>query len=204
MSRLFETIKVSDKKPFNLTFHNERMNGSRRELFGCSDQIDLEKILHVPDQIGSGVYKCRVIYEKEIEKIEWVEYSPKKIERLKIIEADEIDYSYKFLDREVFNRLLKQAGAGANEDILIIKNGKITDTSYSNIVLFDGKEWHTPAEPLLKGTQRAKLVSEKRIIEKEIALNDLKSYKEIKLINAMLGFEDAPTLPLKLIVESST
>lgn len=196
MSLLFETIKVRNRTLFNLTFHNERMNGSRRELFGCSDQIDLEKILHVPEKLGSGAYKCRVIYEKEIEKIEWVEYFPKKIERLKIIEADEIDYSYKFLDREIFNRLLKQAGAGANEDILIIKNGKVTDTSYSNIVLFDGKEWHTPAEPLLKGTQRAKLLSERRIIEKEIALSDLKLYKEIKLINAMLEFDDAPTLPV--------
>lgn len=199
MSRLFETIKVSNKKLFNLSFHNERMNRSRRELFECSDQIDLEKILHVPEEIGSGVYKCRVIYEKEIEKIEWAEYTPKKIERLKIIEADEINYSYKFFDREIFNTLLKQAGTGENEEILIIKNGKITDTSYSNIVLFDGKEWHTPAEPLLKGTQRAKLISEKKIIEKEIVLNDLKLYKEIKLINAMLEFEEAPTLPVKPI-----
>lgn len=204
MSLLFETIKVRNRKLFNLSFHNERMNRSRRELFGCSDQIDLEKILHLPDKIGSGVYKCRVIYEKGIEKVELVEYILKKIERLKIIEANEIDYSYKFLDREIFNSLLNQAGASENEDIMIIKNGKITDTSYSNIVLFDGKEWHTPAAPLLKGTQRAKLISGKKIIEKEIALGYLKFYKEIKLVNAMLEFEEAPTLPVKLIEGFST
>ncbi len=46
MCRLIETLKVFNKKLFNIEYHNKRMNNSRKELFGCNDEIDLsEKIL---------------------------------------------------------------------------------------------------------------------------------------------------------------
>ena len=39
------------------------------------------------------------------------------------------------------------------DEILITRNGLLTDTSIANIALFNGKEWHTPKHPLLKGVQ---------------------------------------------------
>jgi 4-amino-4-deoxychorismate lyase len=189
MFLLFETIKVVNKKLQNLSFHNERMNRSRNELFGCKDEISLVDIIEIPTDITSEVYKCKVIYSDKIKDIAFRKYIPRNIEKLHLIKNDEIDYSYKYLDRKPFDDFAKANCVDDSEDILIIKNGRVTDTSYSNIALFDGKEWHTPKFPLLKGTKRAKLLYDKRIIEKDIMIYELEHYKQILLINAMLEFD---------------
>ncbi len=82
------------------------------------------------------------------------------------------------------------------DDILIVKNGIITDTSFSNIAFFDGKQWKTPKSPLLKGTCRERLLCEQKIFEKDINLNDLSNYKCYKLINAMRDLSDDESLAI--------
>ena len=189
MSLLFETIKIVSKKMLNVSFHNERMNRSRYELFGCRDELNLNEVVEIPNDITKEVYKCKVIYSDTIKDVEFRKYIPRKIDHLKLLQCDEIDYSYKYLDRSVFEELLKKNNCRENEDILIVKNGRITDTTYSNIVLFDRIEWHTPLSPLLKGTKRAKLIFHKRILEKDILVEDLQHYEKLVLINAMLEFD---------------
>ncbi len=189
MSLLFETIKVVNKKLLNVSFHNERMNRSRYEIFGSKNELNLGELVEIPTDITNDVYKCKVIYSDTIKDIEFRKYTTRTIEQLKIIYEDTIDYSYKYLDRSIFDKLLQENKCKENEDILIIKNGRIADTSYSNIVLFDGSEWHTPKFPLLKGTKRAKLLYDKRIIEKDIMIYELEHYEQIMLINAMLEFD---------------
>ena len=76
------------------------------------------------------------------------------------------------------------------DDILIIKNNKITDTSFTNIAFYDGIKWVTPAFPLLKGTKRQKLIDENKIIEVDILLSDLNKFKKAILFNSMLDLED--------------
>lgn len=75
------------------------------------------------------------------------------------------------------------------DDILIVRHGLITDTSFSNILLLDGMQWVTPAEPLLAGTCRARLLQQQRIIAKTIHLEDLSKYSHFMLINAMRDFD---------------
>lgn len=200
MSLLFETIKLYNGKLFNLPLHNERLNRSRKELFGCRNFVDLEKELVLPENINSGLYKCRVVYEKEIDKIEWEQYIPKEIKKLKLVYNNEINYTYKFLNRDVFDQLKTKAGSSYNEEILIIKNGFVTDTSYTNVVLFNGEDWITPHKPLLNGTQRKKLIDENIIKEKPVRVEDLIKYESIKMINAMLDFEYTPALPIQSVV----
>lgn len=189
MSLLFESIKVVNKKLTNVSFHNERMNRSRFELLGLKDDLNLAELIEIPTDISTDIYKCKVIYSDKIKDVEFRKYTQRKIEKLRLVVKDEIDYSYKFLDRRVFDNLIQENCKDESEDILIIKNGRVTDTSYSNIALFDGKEWHTPKFPLLKGTKRAKLLYDKRITEKEIMTYDLKNYSQIILVNAMLEFD---------------
>jgi len=189
MSLLFETIKVVNKKFQQVSFHNERMNRSRYELFGCKDDFNLAELVEIPTDITGEIYKCKVIYSDKIKDVEFRKYTPRTIEKLHLVENDEIDYSYKYLNRDQLDALVKEHCKDENEDILIIKNGRVTDTSYSNIALFDGKEWHTPKFPLLKGTKRTKLLYDKRIIERDIMFYDLKNYEQILLINAMLEFD---------------
>ena len=78
----------------------------------------------------------------------------------------------------------------SNFDILIVKNGLITDTSYSNIILYDGKEWVTPESFLLNGVKRQHLLNKCIIKEMKVRTVDLKNFKKISLINAMLEPRD--------------
>jgi 4-amino-4-deoxychorismate lyase len=189
MSLLFESIKVVNKKLQLISFHNERLNRSRHELFGCKDELNLADLIDIPTDITTEVYKCKVIYSEKIKDIEFRKYTPRNIEKLKLVTSDEIDYSYKYLDRKMLEDLVKKNCKDESEDILIVKNGRVTDTSYGNIVFFDGKEWHTPKFPLLKGTKRAKLLYDKRIIEKDIMIYDLNNYEQVLLVNAMVEFD---------------
>jgi len=197
MCLLFETIKVKDGNFYNLHYHSERMNNSRRILFNSKDYIYLQTLLVVPENCGSGVFKCRVEYSQDINKIEFLPYEIRKIETLQLIIDNEIDYKFKFTDRSRFEELKKQTKVS---DILIIKNGYITDTSFSNIVFFDGKNWITPSTSLLEGTKRKELLQKGIILEKEIHQDDLKKFTKAKLINAMLDMEDSEEINISRII----
>ena len=197
MSRLLETIKIKNRQILNLKYHNERMNRSRKELFGSPDSVDLEDIISIPDHLTDKVYKCRIIYNPDIESIEFKRYTPKKIQSLKTVECNDIEYNFKFADRSVFDKLKKQKGNC--DEILIIKNGFITDTSFSNIIFFDGRDWFTPSTALLKGTKREQLLNEGKIRETQIRLKDLQNFQSAKLINAMLDFDNSESIDIKKI-----
>lgn len=189
---LFETIKIHNKILQNINYHNDRFNRTRFKLFGFRGQVKLEEIIKLLIDMDDRVYKCRVMYSKNIEKIEFEPYTPKTINSLKLVECNDINYNHKYLDRSKINELYKQREN--YDDILIIKNGLVTDTSYSNIVFWDGSNWITPSTPLLPGTKRKKLMAEKKITEKEIKVSDLQSFEKARIINAMIDLEDLPDL----------
>ena len=101
---------------------------------------------------------------------------------------DDLDYSLKYADRTEINKLREKRGGC--DDILIIKNGFVTDTSYANIIFWDGEKWLTPSTPLLKGTKRQKLIDEGKIIPAEIREEDIPKFKKAKIINSMIDIED--------------
>ena len=181
--QLLETIKVDRGKPFFISFHNERFNRTRLELFGIQENLDLSTIINPPDL---NCYRCRIVYSEKIEKIEFIPYQPRIFKMFQIVYDDHIDYKYKYLDRSAIQKLehLKKEA----DDILIIKQGLITDTSIANVAFFDGEQWITPANPLLKGTTRERLLQEGKIYLKEINENDLKIFSKMALMNALLGF----------------
>ncbi len=88
---------------------------------------------------------------------------------------------------------------GECDDILILKNGKVTDTSIANIVFFDGNKWYTPEFPLLNGTTRERLVSEKKIILRDITFKQIKSFEGFRLINSMIDFENQELININSI-----
>lgn len=187
MCRLIESIRLSHRTLHNLPYHEARMNRARAALFGCTAPIDLSSQIRVPPLLGDSVYKCRILYKEQIEHIEFIPYQQKTIRSLQLVYSDTIDYDYKFENREMISALFTQRGKC--DDILIVKNGHITDTSYSNITFFDGKQWITPSTPLLGGTQRQKLIDEKLIYEQKVLVGDLYKFISAKPINALLGFE---------------
>nr|NQU89939.1 aminotransferase class IV [Bacteroidota bacterium] len=184
---MLETIKVENGRLINLPLHQERMNRSRRDLFGFDDEVGLQGNIHIPANVSNGIFKCRVTYREKIEMVGFEPYRIKTIESLKIVHADQIDYSYKYNDRSIFEELMKQKGDA--DDVLIIKDGKVTDTSFCNIIFWDGTNWITPGRPLLRGTQRENLLRKRLIGEEDIRLIDLSKFQKFILINAMLDFD---------------
>jgi 4-amino-4-deoxychorismate lyase len=90
-------------------------------------------------------------------------------------------------------------GSVEADDILIIKNEMVTNTSFSNIVFFDGTKWLTPAQPLLRGTKREKLIRENIIFEETITKNEIQRFQNAVLINAMIDIEESPIIEIKNI-----
>ena len=93
---------------------------------------------------------------------------------------------YKSTDRSRLNALVAQKGNC--DDIIIVKHGLLTDTSFTNLAIFDGKHWVTPRHPLLPGTKRAALLDKGMIQEADITLEDLRNANKVSLFNAMIDF----------------
>jgi len=197
MCRLVETIKLQNKQLQHIEWHNRRFNEARRQLYGVNEQIDLQGVIKIPETLTEGIYKCRILYGIQIENIEIQPYIPRNVRTLKLLEDNEIDYTHKYENRQALCLLLTLKSEA--DDILIVKNGCITDTSFSNVVFFDGEKWITPDTFLLNGTQRQRMLSEGVIRETRITPNDLKCYSKVKLINAMLDFET--TTPVKILTD---
>lgn len=197
MYRLFETIRIEDGVPQHLAWHQARMEEAYKRSFRRPGAPLLTDVLQVPDGFRDGTVKCRFLYDRSGYAAEFLVYTPRKIRSLKLVNGDHLTYSMKYTDRRSLEELLQQRGDC--DDILIVQNGRITDTSYTNIVLFDGERWMTPEAPLLPGTCRARLLSEGRIAGAHIATADLRKYQVFRLINAMLPFDTQMALPVEVI-----
>ena len=187
---LLETIKIEDGQIMNIEWHNRRCNKSRLELFNEKKVLNLEEFIDPPKE---GLYRCRIIYDKKINSIEYIPYTPKKIKSFKIVKSN-INYSYKYTNREELNKLLENA----YDEIIIEKNGFLTDTTIANIAFYTGEKWISPKEPLLNGTLRERLLSENFLILKNIKKEDIQKYSHFALMNAMIGFEIQKKITIEL------
>jgi len=197
MCLLFETVKVQNRQLQNIKAHNLRVTNSRRILFGVEDKLDLRDYITLPDCLDNGIYKCRIVYAQTVQQVELLQYTPKKICTLQLVYNNSIQYEHKYLDRSYFDKLLLNANT---DDILIVQHGYITDTSFANIVFYNGKNWVTPALPLLFGTKRQMLLERGVIQEIKIVPNDLQQFKYAALINAMLDIGDISIISIENIL----
>ncbi|MGA1845684.1 aminotransferase class IV [Deferribacter abyssi] len=188
MSLLVETIKLKNGIFYNLDYHNKRFNRSRFELFRIKKEIDLIDILQTTNYPTSGLFKTRIIYDEKIVKIEFEEYQIKHIEKLKMVVNNNITYPYKFLNRQAFDTIKKNLSK--NEEAIIVKNGFITDTTFSNLAFYDGQNWFTPKTYLLNGTKRQFYIDKKLLLESTITLHDLRKFLKVSLINTMLDIAE--------------
>lgn len=193
-----ETICIHNRQILNLSAHNERFNRTRLALWNRSDLPFLEDYVGVPDWLlADQTYKCRVTYGPEIEKIEFELYEARPVRSLTLIDGNSLAYSHKYANRQPINDLFARRGAA--DDVLIVRDGLLTDTTYANIALFDGRRWHTPARPLLEGTQRARLLRDGVLTPADIRPTDLSHFECIKLINAMLDWEQTEAISVSNI-----
>lgn len=181
-----EAIKLKDGRFCHLEYHQARVETTTTRFYGT--HIDLSEALSViPDEAKEGLCKCRVVYGSTIRKIVYQPYLFRDIKSVGLVVDNEIEYSYKYADRGRLLRLVTQKGS---DEILIIKNGFLTDASFSNLVFVKGENLDTPADCLLYGTKRQYLIDKKMIRERRIRPQDIQHYDRLIFINAMMDLED--------------
>lgn len=192
-----EVIKVRDSVFHALPVHMARMERTARCFFGCpAPSLHLSPDL-IPPALRSGLVKCRVVYsERALELVEFSSYSFKSVESIALVRADTIIYSHKSTDRRALNELVSRTSA---DEIIIVRNGTITDSSFTNLVFQDDTGLYTPSDCLLPGIKREILLGQGRIRAREIRVEDLWHYRKVFLINAMIDLEDNLSLPVDRI-----
>lgn len=127
--------------------------------------------------------------------MEYFPYRPRIIKSLKIVYDDTIDYSFKYAERNELDRLFSQREKA--DDVLIVKNGLMTDTSIANVAFYIDGQWKTPLSPLLEGTTRARLIADGTIVCADINVDQALRASRLALFNAMIGFFEMDNVILR-------
>lgn len=199
---LIETIRVTDGEFNLLPLHLRRMEGACRELFGKSAPELRSSELTVPDEFSKGTVKCRVTYDTAIRSVEFERYTPRQVRSMRLVEDDTIDYHLKYADRSRLNAIRERRGEA--DEVLIVRDGLVTDTSYSNVVFCAGDRLLTPSRPLLNGVMRQHLLASGMVKEAGIAPymllpGNASGITGVILINAMLPLGTVPPIPLECV-----
>lgn len=189
-----DVIKIRDGRFCDVELHEERIRSTIHHFFGKMIDVHFQDD-SIPDHLRHGVVKCRVVYSDTIQDIEFSPYTFRKINTMVVVKSDSIEYEFKYLDRSCFNAL--RPPDSEFDEILIVKNGLVTDTSYSNVVFEDEDgALFTPVSTLLNGTKRQKLIRQGKIKERVICESDIWNYRKLYFINAMIDIEDKQGIPV--------
>jgi 4-amino-4-deoxychorismate lyase len=197
MSPLIETIRLVNGEFNNLEYHVQRMRRAWRELYDIDEPWDVREVLAKSNRPTSGLYKCRLIYDTKVTEIAFEQYHVRNVNSLKMIIDNSIQYPHKFKDRKELDRSFKKREQC--DDVLIIKNGQVTDTTYANILFKRGGEWFTPSSCLLQGTVRQRLIDNGKAHVEEIVVSQISRFEKFKLINSML-LDEGPEVSVSHIV----
>ena len=193
MHLLLESIRVElpDFEMPLLPFHQQRIQKTQMELWGTANIKDIQKAIkgsfrpEMHSVVGNNIYKCRLLYHQSgIHDIQWQPYVERQLNSLQLTPAESLEYPYKYAIRSGIDSLKNSSSA---DDILMHRNGLITDTSYANVAFYNGKDWITPSRPLLMGVKRTELFEQKKIRAADICTRQLGDFSEIKLFNAMIS-----------------
>ena len=197
MYPLFETVCVGHGAIQHAHYHEQRFLKSYLHFFGKEPDYSLFDTIELPKLDKVIKYKLKVSYAKTGTNCSITQYNNPIPVCLQMVVSNSAAYDHKFTDRKHLNTLY---GNRKNaDDVLIIKNGCITDASYANIVFKKGDTIHTPKNPLLHGTCRARLIAENRTMELEIKPNQLEQYNSFQLINAMNDLDETRWVDIKYI-----
>lgn len=183
-----ETIRVVDGEPQALEAHQERMNRTlARFAPGMVGGLRIEAGNII---CGAGVWKARVVYAPSLGTVRYeaAPYQMKQIRTLRLVSCDDIDYSFKSTDRSALAALHEMRGEA--DEVIIVKNGELTDTSYANLAIWDGSRWLTPERPLLCGIMRSHLIDSGVLSTARLTPGDLAPDTPIAIFNAMIPFGD--------------
>lgn len=182
MFPVFESIAVLDGRYLNLPRHLARIQRTAKELW----QLDFSAnylMERLPVFSNKGLYKCRFLYNEFDFSLEFQPYTERTIHTLKLIEAPDLVYDYKWSNRDEIKFYTMCLPPGC--DVLFMRQGYLTDSSYCNIALLQNNQWYTPETPMLRGTQRDDALEKGLLKKARIHYNALSNYEQISLFNAL-------------------
>jgi 4-amino-4-deoxychorismate lyase len=186
MCRCIESIKLQNGVFQRLKLHQKRVNKAFEICFPGKNLFNLTELLCSGTFPQEGIYKCRIVFDENQQEIEILPYIRREIKSLKLVDIQLDTSEFKPENRTEINAAFsKRANC---DDVLLERNGFLTDTSYCNVAFYDGENWFTPKFPLIYGVNRAELIQTGKIIEKEIPVSELRNYKQIALFNALIEF----------------
>ena len=143
--------------------------------------------------------RCTIEYRTSITDCRAVPYTVRDIHSLLLIELpDHIDYTDKWSDRSHFVPLSALCEEG--QEPLLVRDGLLTDTTYSNIVIETNGQYLTPSCPLLTGTRRQYYLDLGLIQTTNLCIQDCLRADCIHLINAMMPLGVLVISPKDVIV----
>ncbi len=140
-------------------------------------------------------YKIRVLYNETEQQVEVIPYKKRPITSVKLVSSN-IEYAHKYADRSELASLFNQRGSA--DEVLIVKKGFLTDSSYTNIALLKDRIWHTPSTPILVGVRRTALIDSGKLEPNLIRPEDLQQFEQLSLFNAMIDLGEL-VLPMDRI-----
>lgn len=199
MSLLFESIRIENGIIHHLELHQQRIESSLLRLEG-SRSIDLKDFTSTIAIPQKGIHKLRISYNlDDIQNHQITPYIIRSIKTVELMICDELEYDIKFEDRSLINQLSQQSNA---DEIIIVKNGRITDASISNILFSSNGQWFTPDTPLLNGIARTHLIDTGKISSIPITVDDLKFFDQFCFVNALNPFDKTVKHPIDLVLNN--
>lgn len=203
MSLLLESLRLERQQLPARRYHWQRMERSATAVYGkalqWSPETWAQQWLSDNAPADEQVYKLRLCYDADgLHEVSCQPYHRREIRYLQLIDLPrDFDYVHKYAQRTYFEQIT--ASLTPFTEALFLRNGYLTDTSYTNIALSRAGGWYTPTHPLLGGTQRAYLLEKKIIQILNIHQEDMCKFEYIMLFNALMPFEKAILLPIKTI-----
>ena len=192
-----ETLRIQDGHPCHLDDHTDRMRRTAQHFGFTAPTLPHDIEARLPDDLRSGTVRCRVLYDHTLREITFTPYCKRRIERLIAVDAGAMDYAFKYADRSPLAR--PQIPLAETDELLFVRNGCVTDTSYTNLILRRGDALVTPDTFLLDGTCRRRLLRTGRVRTARVRLSDLPAYDGLLLVNAMMPLDEAIRLPISAV-----
>ncbi len=193
-----ETIRVQDGHARHVADHIDRMRCTALHFGFTAPALPADLDALVPHTLRTGIVRCRIVYGHTLREITFTPYRRRRLERLIAVDAGVMDYAFKYADRSPLAR--PQIPLTEADELLFVRGGYVTDTSYTNLILRRGDELVTPDTFLLDGTCRSRLLRTAQVRTAQVRLSDLPAYDELLLVNAMMPLDEALRLPVTSVV----
>lgn len=189
---LFETISIIDGQVQNLAYHQARFDYAMNHYFHTQQAVRLADLFAIPEKFIQGNVRCRIDYNTMDFQVNYYAYQPRKIECFECVYVENLDYQFKYADREQLDSLK----TNECDEIIIINNGFVSDCTVGNLLFYKENTWYSPNSYLLKGTQLSKLIDENKITLTEIKAENIFEYEKIMMINALNPFDESRAISI--------